>query len=194
MASLPFVIDDLQRLLGADALDGLTTRPMEALREDRAACQSAEADVSLVRRVTQGRLDIVGHEVRRREGEVEGDADVAGLLFDLPEILTADAPAPAAETSGGEPPLGRRQVSIDEPGQVAHDLVAALDQIASPGALAGLESRRAGELRELFEQIRAFEVELSGIRRQLHERIDTFQAEIGRRYRDGEASVDALLS
>lgn len=193
MTSLPLVIDDLRRLLGPDSLEGLTTRPMAELRETRTECQTAEADVSLIRRVTQGRLDIVGHEVRRREGSTTDAGDIAGLLYDLPEILTADAPAPAPGAEGDAPRAGRRQVQIGEPGPVAHELASALDAIASPAELSGLESRRAGELRELFEQIRSFEVELSGVRRQLHERIDSIQAEIGRRYRDGEASVDSLL-
>jgi hypothetical protein len=41
--------------------------------------------------------------------------------------------------------------------------------------------------------MRDFENDLSALRRRLHERIDALQAEIGRRYRDGEASVDSLL-
>lgn len=37
------------------------------------------------------------------------------------------------------------------------------------------------------------EQEVSGVRRRLHAQIDQLQAEITRRYRSGEASVDALL-
>ena len=65
--------------------------------------------------------------------------------------------------------------------------------MASPSALSSIESLTDGDLRELFERIRSFEVEMSSIRRQLHERIDAIQSEIGRRYRDGEASVDSIL-
>lgn len=179
------MIADLEELLAPTSLDGLTTRPIAELRSLRLGCSEAESDVSLVRRLSQGRLDIVGHEVRRREGATDLEADLSGLLFDLPEILSADQ-TPSSPSS--------RPVSITDPGQVALQLAATLDGIASPADLAGIKNRRDGELRELFERIRSFEVELSALRRRLHERIDAIQAEIGRRYRDGEASVDSLLS
>ncbi len=177
--------DALDKLLASDSLDGLTTRPISELRTIRVSCAGAESDVSLVRRLAQGRLDIVGHELQRREGAPNTAVDVAELLFELPEILSADS-----GSAGG----GGRAVSVGAPGAIAHELVAQLDAIASPTDLSGIEKRRDGELRELFERIRAFELELSSSRRGLHERIDAIQAEIGRRYRDGEATVDSILS
>ncbi len=178
------MIEPLDQLLAADALDQLTSRPIAELREFRVACTAAEGDVSLTRRIAQGRLDIVGHEVRRRAGDVTGEPDLEGLLFDLPDIL-ADAPNPSG-------PSGR-SVDVGEPGPLANELVGRLDGIASPALLAAVTEISDLDLRELFERMRSLEVELSSVRRQLHERIDAVQSEIGRRYRDGEASIESFL-
>ncbi len=180
------MIPQLERLLDPEILTGLTTRPLDQLRRIRVECSDVESDISLVRRVSQGRLDIVGHETARRAGAEPADGDLTALLFDLPEILS-DAPA-----GGGSTP-GARAVRVGEPGEVAAEMVKSLDTMASPTVLSNIETLSDGDLRELFERIRAFEVELSSVRRQLHERIDAIQSEIGRRYRDGEASVDSIL-
>lgn len=68
-----------------------------------------------------------------------------------------------------------------------------LEAIASPTVLSGVQLLEQAELDDLFARISEFEQELSKNRRALHERIDAIQAEIGRRYRDGEVSVDAIL-
>lgn len=180
------MIHELERLLDPEVLSGLTTRPIDQLRRIRVDCSQVEGDISLVRRISQGRLDIVGHETRRRAGDEAAQGDVTGLLFDLPEIMS-DAPS----TGGGIP--GARPVNVSAPGNVAAALVEQLDAMASPSDLAGIDNMAENQLRELFERIRSFEVEMSSIRRQLHERIDAIQGEIGRRYRDGEASVDSIL-
>ncbi len=180
------MIPQLERLLDSEILKGLTTRPIDQLRRIRIECSQVEGDISLVRRVAQGRLDIVGHETGRRSGTAQGDGDMSALLFDMPDILSDPA-------SSGTSVPGGRAVAVNEPGEVAGELVKTLDTLASPTLLSNIESLTDGDLRELFERIRAFELELSSIRRQLHERIDAIQGEIGRRYRDGEASVDSIL-
>ncbi len=179
---------DLQRFLSDDLVTEPTAEAIEALRGVRVDLSQAEGDVSLVRRVVQGRLDIVGHEVERRRGgapeQPTGEAtppENAALLFSMPEILSDDV--------GGS----RRPVAVLEPGPIALSLVDELDGIVSPAQLSGIQALAGLELSDLLEGLRSFEVELSGIRRQLHDRIDAIQDEIARRYRDGEASVDALL-
>lgn len=179
---------DLQRLLARDLLPDVTAVPLDDLRQLRVACSQAEGDVSFVRRVAQGRLDIVGHEVRRRSGAHDAAPERAGLLFDLPDILSLGAPA-----AGSGPGQGR-MLAIQAPGVLAHDLLSQLDQAASPSELTTLDQLDDDRLGALLEALREFEVELSANRRRLHERIDTIQGEIGRRYRDGEASIDSLLN
>ena len=178
--------DDLQRLLAKDLLPDVTAVPLEDLRHLRVECSAAEGDVSFVRRVAQGRLDIVGHEVRRRSGASDAAPEQNGLLFDLPDILTLGSSANA--------PGGGRMLAIHEPGVLAHTLMAELDRAGAPSELAALDQLVDDRLATLLEALRTFEVDLSVSRRRLHERIDSIQGEIARRYRDGEASIDSLLN
>ncbi|MBT8239896.1 MAG: ABC transporter substrate-binding protein [Acidimicrobiia bacterium] len=168
-------------LLASDVLDDIRVQPLQELRELRNACVGVEGDVSMVRRLTQGRLDIVIHEARRRSGD-----GVAGLLFDLPDIL-------ADETRAAHTPGARPDVRVDPPGEAGGVLVERLEAIASPTVLSGVQHLEQDQLDELFSRISEFEQELSRTRRALHERIDAIQSEIGRRYRDGETTVDAVL-
>jgi hypothetical protein len=175
---------DLQELLANDLLPDVTAVPLDDLRSLRTRCSEAESDVSFVRRVAQGRLDIVGHEIRRRAGAADAEPEISGLLFDLPDIL---AETPSAGSGG-------RQVAIHAPGVLAQTLVVRLDTIASPDELGSLDHHSDDKLAALMDSLRDFEVELSATRRRLHERIDAIQNEIARRYRDGEASIDSLLN
>ncbi len=175
---------DLQELLANDILADVTAVPLVALRDLRSRCGEAEGDVSFVRRVAQGRLDIVGHEIRHRAGAVDAEPDISGLLFDLPDIM---AESTGAGSSG-------RQVAIHAPGALAQTLIDGLDEVASPGELGSLDRHDDDKLAALMDSLREFEVELSATRRRLHERIDAIQNEIARRYRDGEASIESLLN
>ena len=174
---------DLQRLLAKESMSDVTAVPLADLRQLRVDCSAAEGDVSFVRRMTQGRLDIVGHESRRRSGAADVELETSGLLFDMPEIL-ADGPT----RSSGRPTL------IQEPGTVAQALVGQLDGLAAPSELGDLARVDDDRLTELLDALRTFEIDLSATRRRLHERIDSIQGEIARRYRDGEASIDSLLN
>lgn len=206
---------DLQRLMAPEMLDNLRAEQLPRLRDLRVKLTQAEGDISFVRRVTQGRLDIVGHEVARRErraatgastSDVDPDdgpqvASASGLLFDMPDILTdADrvksagaAAATRADLEDVPHTMPSRMVQVLEPGDIALALIEDLDRVASPGALARVEQLEPGQLADLFDRLRGFEIDLSTSRRTLHDRIDRIQDEIARRYRDGEATVDSLL-
>ena len=175
--------DPLASLLDPDALADLGTRPIGDLRNYRYRASQVESDISLVRRIAQGRLDIIGHEVQRRSGSAD-PAQLNDLLYDLPEILTDPSEA------GGAP--SGRSVEINAPGEVAAAMGAKLDAVISPQGLAGVGDLDDERLLEAFQRVQAMEDELSGFRRQLHDRIDAVQQEIGRRYRDGEASIEGL--
>ena len=176
------MLANLKSLLSAN-LESIQTVTIDELRNLRSQCTHAEGEVSFARRITQGRLDIVGHEVRRRAGdEVEPMLD--GMLFDIPDILSDRKSSPGK---------GKRPTAVTEPGETALLLTDQLNTIVSPTDLANVNKVSDSELRQLVTALRNFETELSTNRRQLHERLDTIQGEIVRRYRDGEASVDTLL-
>jgi hypothetical protein len=175
--------DPLEGLLAPSLLEGLHDRSLDVVRTQRNACQGAENGLSYVRRLAQGRLDIVGREVEhRREGGAP--SDVSSLLEELPEIL--------ADRMRG-PGLGRPPQDL-EPTDVPEALLQRLDGIAGPTVLGELSTLDDERLGGLVASLQEFEQEVSGLRRRLHDQIDALQGEITRRYRDGEASVETLLA
>ena len=178
---------ELERISSPGYLDAIGERPLPEVRAMRATCQQHENAVSFVRRLIQGRLDIVGGELtRRRHG---GDpTDLSQLIGQLPDILS--------ERRG---PLGGGTAEVRAPLDLEPDpalvgpLHDRLDAIVEAAHLSDLAQRSDDELASIAEELQEFEVGVSAQRRMLHERIDRLQAEITRRYRDGEASVDALL-
>ena len=57
--------EDLSTLLDPGYLGDLPRRPLPEVRSMRTECQEVESGMSLLRRVVQGRLDIVGLELAR---------------------------------------------------------------------------------------------------------------------------------
>jgi hypothetical protein len=171
----------IDRILDPGYLGALTERPMDEIRAMRAECQEVETGLSMLRRVVQGRLDIVGLELTQRgEG---GSGELTDIIAHLPEVLSD-----RTRTEGPG-----RLPTLLAPGEVDPELQGKLDALAPPGRLAGPTSLSDDELRSMAASLEDFEHEVSARRRELFERIDALQAEITRRYREGEASVDSLL-
>lgn len=174
--------DDLQRLLAEDYLQGLEERPLPEIRSMREACQGAETKLSFLRRVAQGRLDVVHATLeRRRTGR---DADLTTVVEELSDIIGEGPPRP--------PGTGRLPMHMAP--EFDDDLSADLDEILDAAQIGELPTMPEGRLQELLQQLTEFESTTSDRRRALHERIDRLQAEIVRRYKDGAASPDALLT
>lgn len=169
------------RILDPSYLDGLEAKPIEDLRSMRTECQAVETGLSYLRRVVQGRLDIVAGELaRRRDG---GDpADISGLIDRLPEILADRTRSPG---------FGRLPQTLAT-GDPDPDLVDRLEAICGTD-LDHLPDAGDERLVTLREDLAEFEHDVSGRRRELFDRIDAIQAELTRRYRTGEASVESLL-
>ncbi len=174
---------ELERILDDGYLTGLPDRSVAELRSVRAQCQSLETKLSYLRRLAQGRHDIVTGEIERRRHGGDPD-DVAGLVERLPEIL-------ADRTRGTGP--GRLSTTL-EPGELSGVLVDRFEAIAEAIPLDAPDAITDAHLAEAAEQLVALEGEVSGLRRAMFERIDTVEAELTRRYRDGEAQVDDLLA
>ena len=173
---------DLDALLDPGYLGDLPGREMDEVRTMRAECQEVETGLSLLRRVVQGRLDIVGLELQRR-AEGGDPEDLPDLIARLPELLSDRTRSPG---------VGRLP-QIMAPGELPEELEAQLDAIVGDGHLADLPSVDDAALQTMTDQLTEFEQRVSGYRRELFERIDALQAEITRRYKTGEASIDSLL-
>jgi hypothetical protein len=174
----------LDELLAADLLDGLTGRDLAEVRALRDGAQQVEGGLSFVRRMVHGRLDIVGAELeRRRQG---GDpADLSDLIAQLPDLLAE------RDRSAGAPPRSPRRLEV---AAVPDELAAELDEIVDIDALADLRGLDTDALTATADRLVDFERWVSERRRTVQDRLDRLQAEIARRYRDGEASVDGLLT
>lgn len=175
---------DLDQVLADDFLDGLEALPLPELRSRKARCDEVEVALSYLRRLVQGRLDIVHAELHRRSVGDEADAgDLSGLVSQLPGILSGDA-------SPGDG--GRLPASIG-----AHVnlrlLTADLDRIMDADKVAVLPDMDDAEVGALADALADLERTVSAQRRSVHQCLDALQGELVRRYRSGEASVDALL-
>jgi hypothetical protein len=166
--------------LAADLLDDLSTLTLYEVRERRSVCQHVESGLSYVRRLAQGRLDIVAFEIAaRRDGGERVDV-VEGLTAALADRITS-------------PGSGHLPASVG-PGEVDPALLASLDAVANPAVLSDPKAMTDDQLRAAAEALEAYERGVSVQRRAMFDRIDALQAEVVRRYQTGEASVENLLA
>lgn len=178
------------RVAGDDEPD-LERLGMDQLRILRRETLEQEADLSYLRRLLHGRMDILRAELERRPGGRSraggpgGGADEpSGDLLDrLPAILT-DAPSTVRRSA--------RHVTLGPPRGYESQLEA--DALMGDVQLADLAAHPAEDLLAALERLRAHEREVSGRRQRLLRTADGCNAEITRRYRDGEARVDDLLA
>jgi hypothetical protein len=159
-------------------MDELSTLPLDEVRARRAALQNDEVGLSYLRRLVQGRLDIVAAATRNRGGSM------SSLVDDLPEILGEHVHAPGT---------GRLPTLMAPSAEDETRLRAELDAVVAPESLTALDRLDDDELADLVVRLNAFEREISERRRHVHHDIDARQAELTRRYKTGEADVESLL-
>jgi hypothetical protein len=154
----------------------LRTLHLTELRALRRESQQEEADLSYVRRLLQGRIDILHAERGRRA------APESPLLDRLPQILT-DGPSRSRSA---------RHVTLGTPHGEEYRKLA--EDMLSEVGLSDLESRTDGELFDALGRFVDCEQQVSRRRHQVQRTADDCSAEIARRYRAGEALVDDLLA
>ena len=168
----------IDRVLAEDYLDGLREAPLADVRSLRDEAEQEEVDLSYLRRMVQGRLDVLRAETTRRGGAEGGDL-VAGLA----QILAEEPRSPARG-------LGRHTSvepsRVDQHRRYVEALVADVD-------LSDVSARSDEDIAKAQELLLGEEQNLSGKRRAVQQVMDACSAEITRRYRDGEADVDVLL-
>jgi len=146
------------------------------LRAERDALRKDEDAVSFVRRLAQGRVDLVAAVRASREG---------GSSVTAADIVKSGV-GPAPSTGSARPPR-----DTDVAGD--HPLLAEFDALCDRLGFDNMADLDDAAFETLEVQLRAFESAQSEIRRRLFDRIDALTAELVRRYRDGGASVDTLL-
>ena len=165
------------RVLDPDFSTNLEDLGVDDLRTRRREAEEEEQELSYVRRLLHGRIDILKAELRRRAGH--GD----DVLASLPKIL-ADAPS-SGKAQG-------RYVSVESP-DVEQPVERAAERAVADASTSDIGSLTDGELRGILATLTAHEREVSDSRSQVHRVLDRLTTELTRRYRDGSAQVDDLL-
>ncbi|GAA2252260.1 MULTISPECIES: RsiG family protein [Kitasatospora] len=183
---------------GSPAEYDLTGLDLEELRMLRRDALEQEADLSYLRRLLQGRLDILQAELERRRvhpgapaagaeagrgARPETGAEPVALLDRLPAIL-ADPPSVVRRPA--------RHVTLGTPRGEQYQREA--DALIGDVQLADLAAHPTADLLTALERLAARERQVSGRRQILQRTADGCSAEITRRYREGEARVEDLLA
>ena len=167
----------IDRVLAEDYLAGLADAPLADVRALRAEAEQEEADLSYIRRLVQGRVDIIRAELARRTG---GGGSV---VDNLASVLADQSRGPARG-------LGRH-VTVEPTRVDAHQRY--VEALVADVDLSDTSARTDEELTGALEVLSAEEATVSAKRRRVQEVMDALSAEVTRRYRDGEADVANLL-
>ncbi|MDI2131763.1 ABC transporter substrate-binding protein [Yinghuangia seranimata] len=157
---------------------------MDAVRRMRREAQREESDLSYLRRLLQGRIDILRAELARRADPASAApfGGPAPVMAKLSEILS-EPPAPAR---------GARHVTVHPPRTSRYRTT--IERMLADVELSDLPALGDAALRRALEGLTGYEHEVSALRQELQREADRCGAEIARRYREGEARVDDLLS
>ncbi|MEV6248958.1 ABC transporter substrate-binding protein [Streptomyces sp. NPDC051742] len=147
------------------------------LRALRREAQSDEADLSYVRRMLQGRIDILRAELARR-------TDPESPVLDRLSEILADVPSRHRSSA--------RHVTLSTPRSEEYRRLAS--EMLSEVELSDLTARTDDELHTAMGRLAGYEQQISRRRQHLQRTADECSAEIARRYREGEAQVDDLLA
>jgi hypothetical protein len=159
----------IDRIRDPGFLDGLTELPLEDVRARRDECMAEREYLSLLRRLVQGRAEILRAELADR-----GDGDRRPLIDRLSEILASDQPL----TSRGE----AMRVSVPE-----DEMLLARRRIERLVADAGISDPTElddDRLRRAVEILATEEHEVSEQRSDVLRVLDVLQDELKRRYKE----------
>lgn len=173
------------RIFSDEYLEGLESLAIDELRKRRSECEEMEAEVSLTRRLLQGKMDILRHDLERRAAG--GDTRIESLKEKLAEILAERAEAP--EGISGQ--VKHNRVLVPASAEVQRREV---EKLASDTLLSQMEDFSKEQLEEVIDRLTAAEREASQNRRRIQIVIDEIGAELVRRYKEGTEDPSALLT
>jgi hypothetical protein len=159
----------IDRIREPSYLDGIEALTLEDVRARRDECMAEREYLSLLRRLLQGRVEILGAELASR-----GTDEDRSLVERLTEILASDEPV----TSRGE---AMRVSPPEEEMLLARRRVERLVADAGISDPASLDDAR---LTEAVEVLAAEEREVSAQRRDVLRILDAVQDELKRRYKE----------
>ncbi len=164
-------------VLGEGFADGLPELELDDLRGRRREAEQEEADLSYIRRMLQGRMDILRAELARRAAG--GDKIVEHLSAVL------------ADTGRSDHGLGRflrvEPSRVDEHRRL-------VEQVIADVGVSDVEGRTDDDLRGALARLEDFEQHVSEDRKAVQVVMDKLTAEVAARYKSGSANVDDLLA
>ena len=168
----------VDRVLDPAFVQGLADISMVELRARRKEAEQEEVDLSYLRRMLHGRMDIVQAELARRESSED-----VSVVDSLVSILS----------DGPRSTFGAGRHNTATPSRVS-ERRRGVEIAISDAEASDIEARSIGELVLVLEMLRGHESVVSQTRREVQTVMDTLSAELAGRYRDGLASIDELLN
>lgn len=160
----------IDQVLAPEFAEGIEDVDLEELQRRRDLCRGEREYLSYLRRLLQGRRDILQAELdrRRRGGDEESLlADIAAILADAP-VGSSRGEAPVITIPEEEITLARRKV----------------ERLVSDSHLSDLPALSDQELEEAVTRVDEEERSLSDVRGRVIAVHDSLQAELVRRYKD----------
>ncbi|PVY97717.1 aerial mycelium formation protein [Actinomycetospora cinnamomea] len=170
----------LDRVLDPAFLADLGTCSMDDVRAKRDDAAQEETDLSYLRRLLHARMDIVRFEQRRRATD---DEDAPSLVDELPRILADNALGPSA---------GRGRHHTVQPSR-AESHRRHVEALLADTGLSDVATLSEDDLTAAATAYAEEERSVSEHRGRVQQVMDACNDELGRRYREGSASVDDLL-
>ena len=167
----------IDRVLAEDFASDLAGLDLDELRSRRRDAEQEEADLSYVRRMLQGRMDILRAELARRAGG--GDK----IVEHLSQVLS--------DTGRTDHGLGRflrvEPSRVDEHRRM-------VEQVIADVGVSDVEHHTDDDLRAALGRLEGFERGISEDRQRVQQVMDALTTEVAARYKSGSASVDDLLA
>jgi hypothetical protein len=160
----------IDRIRAGAFVEGLDDLSLEDLRERRDECLAEREYLSLLRRLVQGRAEILAAELGSR-----GDDEATPLVERLNTILTSDEPQ---SSSRGE------AVRVGVPDEEMLLARRRVERLVADAAISDPTALEDAALAQAVEQLTIEEANVSEARSAVISVLDTLQAELKRRYKD----------
>lgn len=171
----------IDRVMDAAFTENLESLETDEIRSRRSMLDDLDTEFSYYRRILHGRMDLLDFELSRRAGN-----ETRSLIEALPDILS-DGP------SGTTTNALDKELSLETP-EFAGAGRREVDKALADDFLIRLPRLDDEELAEIREGLAASEHEVSVQRRAVYNAYDLITSELTKRYRDGTADADELLS
>jgi len=169
----------IDQVLAADFLTGLRQLTLAEVRSRRHEAEQEEVDLSYLRRLLQGRADIIRAEIAHRANP----DDDRPFEVRLAEVLG----------DGERRDHGRGRHIVVEPSRVDEHRRAG-EALVADSSISDITAHTEEQLRADLERVMAVEREVSTNRQRVQVVMDALTEEVGRRYAEGEVDLADVLS